>query len=84
MKKTMLTFAALATLVTSFASAKGAHMPAYNHANDSGSIAGLEQVPHNGPVVVTKDDDVVRFVFPGNTDTKEIAGYEYLGRTEPR
>ncbi|MCS4533978.1 hypothetical protein [Neisseria montereyensis] len=84
MKKTIFTFAALATLVTSFASAKGAHMPAYNHANDSGSIAGLEQVSHNGPVVVTKDDDMVRFVFPGSTDTKEISGYEYLGRTEPR
>ncbi|MCS4534370.1 hypothetical protein [Neisseria montereyensis] len=84
MKKTMLTFAALATLATSFASARGAHMPAYNHANNSGEIAGLQAVQYDGMKRADKNDDSIKFSFPGNTVVAEDDGYQFLGRTESR
>ncbi|QEY26724.1 hypothetical protein [Neisseria zalophi] len=77
MKKTMLTFAALATLATSFASARGAHMPKYDHANDSGPIAGLQATNNDY-------EDSIQFIAP-RTGIDENAfqyQYEHLGRTD--
>ncbi|QEY26267.1 hypothetical protein [Neisseria zalophi] len=84
MKKTMLTFAALATLATSFASARGAHLPAYNHANNSGEIVGLQAVQYEGMKRADKNDDSIKFSFPGSTEVAVDNGYQFLGRTERR
>ncbi|QEY25276.1 hypothetical protein [Neisseria zalophi] len=79
MKKTILTFAALATLATSFASARGAHMPKYDYANDSGPIAGLQATNNN-------KEDSIQFIAPrtGIDDSVFQYNYEHLGRTESR
>lgn len=84
MKKTMFTFAALATLTTSFASARGAHLPPYNHANDSGEIAGLQAVQYKGIKRANKNDDSIKFSFAGSTEVAVDDSYQFLGRTESR
>ncbi|MCS4533291.1 hypothetical protein [Neisseria montereyensis] len=79
MKKTMLTFAALATLATSFASARGAHMPRYDHTNDSGAIAGLQETNNDA-------EDSIQLIAPrtGIDDSAFKYNYQYLGRTTSR
>ncbi|QEY26269.1 hypothetical protein [Neisseria zalophi] len=86
MKKTVLTFAALATLAASFASAKGAHMPKYDHANDSGPIPGLQEVHYEGMRRAAKNDDRVKFIAPRGETSDAVFQYHYnhLGRTERR
>ncbi|QEY25602.1 hypothetical protein [Neisseria zalophi] len=86
MKKTVFTFAALATFAASFASAKGAHMPKYDHANDSGPIAGLQAVQHEGMIRAGKNDDSVKFIAPRGQTSDAVFQYHYdhLGRTESR
>ncbi|MDO5058991.1 MAG: hypothetical protein Q4D82_03505, partial [Neisseria sp.] len=63
MKKMISTAALL--FVSAFAAAEsGSPMPEWNHANDSGPIAGLQEVQYQGIKPTAKNDDRVKFVYP--------------------
>lgn len=58
----------------------------YNHANNSGSIAGLQEIQYEGMIRARKNDDSVKFIAPrGQTsDAAFQYHYDHLGRTESR
>ena len=77
MKKSV--FALVLSASAAFAAANGAPQPEWNHANDSGTIAGLTEVKYPINPSAAKSDDRVKFTVDSTGTREDDGGYLYLG-----
>lgn len=68
-------FASVIVTAASLAAAGGAAQPEWNHANDSGAIAGLTEVQYSFPMQAKNDDRIKYTVEPTGVRTPADIGY---------
>ena len=81
MKKSV--FALILSASAAFAAANGAPQPEWNHANDSGTIAGLTEVKYPINPSAAKSDDRVKFTVDSTGTREDDGGLPLSGRRCP-